>query len=263
MGEGVVLGGLAGKRVVVTAAASGIGRAIAAAFLDAGARVHACDIDAPALAAFANAAPGLGHTVADVAVPTEVDRLFDAAEAGLGGLDILINNAGIAGPTAPVEAVAIEDWRRTIAVNLDGQFLCLRRAVPLLKAAGGGAIVNLSSAAGLFGFPLRTPYAASKWAIVGLTKSLSIELGPHAIRVNAICPGPVSGPRIDRVIAADAKARGVDPEEVRDGYVSRLSLRQFIPPEDVAAMALYLCSDAGARISGQALAVDADTHTLA
>ena len=150
-----MLESLAEKRVVVTAAATGIGHAIARGFLDAGARVHICDVDSEALAAFQ--APGLGGTVADVADEAAVDRLFDDALDRLGGLDVLVNNAGIAGPTGQVETLDPEDWRRTIAVNLDGQFYCLRRAVPLPKQAGGGSIVNLSSTAGLFGFPLRTP----------------------------------------------------------------------------------------------------------
>src|SRR5690606_36361061 len=130
--------------------------------------------------------------------------LFEAAAGSLGGLDVLVNNAGVAGPTLPVEKISDEDWRRTQAVNLDGQFFCVRRAVPLLREAGGGSIVNLSSAAGRFGFPLRTPYSASKWAVVGFSRSLAMELGPDGIRVNALCPGAVQGERIDRVIAAKA-----------------------------------------------------------
>ncbi|MCH7555510.1 MAG: SDR family oxidoreductase [Proteobacteria bacterium] len=254
---------LEGKRAVVTAGADGIGRAIARAFMAAGARVHVCDVDGEKLAAFEAEAPSLGATLADVADPAQVDRLFMDAAAALGGLDILINNAGIAGPTGPIESLTPEDWRRCIDVNLNGQFYCLRRAVPLLRAAGGGSIVNLSSSAGLLGFPNRTPYAASKWAVVGITKSLAIELGPDHIRVNAICPGSVAGERIDRVIAADAGLRGLTPAEVRAEYAGSMSLGTFIDPEDIAAMALFICSDAGAKISGQALAVDGNTESLA
>ena len=254
---------LEGKRAVVTAGADGIGRAIARTFMAAGARVHICDAAEDKLAAFQAEAPGLGATLADVADQAQVDRLFIDAEAALGGLDILVNNAGIAGPTGPIESMTPEDWRRTIDVNLNGQFYCLRRAVPLLKAAGGGSIVNLSSTAGIFGFANRAPYAASKWAVIGLTKSLAIELGGDHIRVNAICPGSVSGERIDRVIAADARQRGLTPAEVRAEYQRSMSLRTFVDPEDIAAMALFVCSDAGAKISGQALAVDGNTETLA
>ena len=187
--------GLEGKRAIVTAGAGGIGRAIARALMAAGARVHICDVDEAGIAAFEAAAPGLGATLADVADEAQVDRLFDEAEAALGGLDILINNAGIAGPTGPIENLDPGEWRRCIDVNLIGHFYCLRRAVPLLRAAGGGSIVNLSSTAGILGFANRSPYAASKWAVVGLTKSLAIELGGDRIRVNAICPGAVSVPR--------------------------------------------------------------------
>lgn len=255
---------LKGKRVVVTAAASGIGREIAEGFLGAGARVFVCDVDSAVLAKFLGSHEDLEGLVADVAEPEQVAGLFEAAEAALGGLDVLVNNAGVAGPTAPLEEVAFEDWRRTLAVNLDGMFLCLRRGVPLLKAAGpGGAIVNLSSAAGRFGFPRRTPYAASKWGVIGLTKSLAHELGPLGIRVNAICPGAVAGPRIDRVIAAEAAASGRDEAEVRASYAQVSALRSFVEPEDIASMTLFLCSEAGARISGQAISVDAYTDTLA
>ncbi len=146
---------------------------------------------------------------------------------------------------------------------MNGQFYCLKRAIPLLRAAGGGSIVNLSSTAGIMGCPNRAPYAASKWAVVGLTKSLAIELGKDHIRVNAICPGSVSGDRIDRVIAAEAGMRGVAPEDVRGEFERSMSLRTFVDPEDIAAMALFVCSDAGAKVSGQALAVDGNTETLA
>lgn len=251
-----------GLRVMVTAGAAGIGRAIALAFADNGARVHVSDVDAAALDAFARECPDAALHRADVASVTQVDGLFDAAEASLGGLDVLINNAGIAGPTARVEDIDPADWDRTLAININGQFYCARRAVPMLRAAGGGSIVNLSSTAGLMGFPLRTPYAASKWAVVGFTKSLAMELGEFGIRVNAICPGAVAGPRIDRVIAADAEARGLPVETVRESVMSQNSLRQFIPPEAIAEQALFLSSPAGSMITGQAIAVDGDTHTL-
>ncbi len=253
---------LTDKRVVITAGASGIGRAMTEAFRAAGARVHICDVDLAGLDETKVANPGLGTTVADVADPAQVAHLFEEAEQDLGGLDIMINNAGIAGPTAPLEEVAIEDWRRTLAIDLDGAFHCLRHAIPLLKQAGGGSIINMSSTAGLMGYPLRTPYVAAKWALVGVTKSLAVELGPHGIRVNAICPGSIDGPRMDRVIAAESAARGVTPDEVHASYVRGCSLRTFIQAEDIAEMALFLASDAGGKISGQALAVDGHTESL-
>jgi NAD(P)-dependent dehydrogenase (short-subunit alcohol dehydrogenase family) len=254
--------GLAGRRVLVTAGAAGIGRTIAAAFLSQGARVWICDIDPEPLAETRSAHPGLLASRTDVAHEAAVDAMFEALGQAFGGLDFLINNAGIAGPTGPVETLDPAGWRRCVSVNLDGAFLCARRAVPLLKAAGGGALVNISSTAGLMGYPLRTPYAAAKWAVIGLTRSLAIELGPFGIRANAICPGPVEGARMARVIQAEAAARRVSEEEVRRGYVQTTSMRSFIPPDDIAAMALFLCSDLGASISGQAIAVDGNTETL-
>jgi NAD(P)-dependent dehydrogenase (short-subunit alcohol dehydrogenase family) len=256
-----------GLRVLVTAAAAGIGRAIATAFITNGARVHICDLADDRLAECKAALPEIGITRADVADPSQVDRLFDEAVAHLGGLDVLVNNAGIAGPTGPVEDLDPAEWDRTIAVNLNSQFYCARRAVPLLKAAAatngkGGAIINISSNAGLFGYPLRTPYAASKWAIIGLTKSLAMELGSFGIRVNAICPGPVEGPRIDRVIAARAESRGVSFDEMRETYLQINSLHTFIQAEEIGNLALFLCSDLGRKISGQALAIDGSTETL-
>jgi NAD(P)-dependent dehydrogenase (short-subunit alcohol dehydrogenase family) len=252
----------AALRVLITAAATGIGRAIAEGFLARGDRVHVCDVDPDALAAFHAARPEAGLSLADVAVEADVDRLFEDAAGYLGGLDVLVNNAGIAGPTAPVEEVAYDDWRRCLAVNLDGAFLCARRAAPILKAQGAGAIVNLSSTAGLFGYPNRAPYCAAKWAVLGLTKTLAMELGPHGVRVNAICPGSVEGPRMARVIAAEAAVTGRSEAQVQAGYERSVSLRTFVTPEDIAAMVLFLCSPAGRRISGQALAVDGHTESL-
>lgn len=255
--------GLTNTRVIITAGGAGIGRATARAFHAAGARVHICDVDAATLADAQAELPGLGVSEADVSDPDQVDRLFDAALDALGGLDVLVNNAGIAGPTALLEDCEPAEWRRTLAVNLDGQFYCLRRAIPALKAAGGGAIVNLASTAGLYGYPRRGPYVASKWAVVGLTKSLAIELGPSGIRVNAICPGSIEGARMDRVIASEAAATGASEEEVRQAYVRNTSMRCFIDAEDIANMAVFLCSPAGAKVSGQALAVDGHTESLA
>jgi NAD(P)-dependent dehydrogenase (short-subunit alcohol dehydrogenase family) len=253
---------LAGQRALVTAGASGIGRVIARRLAAAGARIFVCDVDDKALSAFLAENPGAGGVNADVADPVQVDRLFDTAAAALGGLDILVNNAGIAGPTQKVEDIAIGDWDRCVAINLNGMFYCTRRGVPLLKAAGGGSIVNLSSVAGRLGYPLRTPYAASKWAVVGLTKSLAMELGPDGIRVNCIQPGLVAGPRIDRVIQAKADAFGIGYEEMKQRLLKTVSLRRMVTAEDVAEMALFVCSPAGANITGQALSVCGDHQVL-
>ena len=252
-----------GMRVLVTAGAAGIGLAFATTFADAGARVFVCDIDSHALDALRAARPTIGSCVADVALPAQVDALFDAAAGYLGGLHVLINNARIAGPTAPVEAIAIAEWERTIAVDLNGMFYCTRRAVPLLKEAGGGSIINLSSVAGRLGYPLRTPYAAAKWAVVGFTKSLAMELGPANIRVNAIQPGFVEGERIERVVAAKAQALGVSAEDYRRQLLSKVSLRRSVGPQDIANLALFLAGAAGRNISGQALSVCGNVETLA
>jgi NAD(P)-dependent dehydrogenase (short-subunit alcohol dehydrogenase family) len=249
------------QRVLITAAATGIGWAIAEKFLEQGAQVHICDISQADLATCQAAWPTLGLTQADVSDPTQVDRLFQEVEASMAGLDVLVNNVGIAGPTAPVEDVSIEAWLTTLAVNLHSHFYCTRKAVPLLKAAKGGAIINISSTAGLMGYPWCSPYATSKWALIGLTKTLAMELGEFNIRVNAVCPGSVAGPRMDRVIAAEAQARNVSEAVVREGYQRQASLRTFVQATDIANMVLFLCSAAGAKISGQALSVDGHVET--
>lgn len=250
------------QRVLITAAASGIGLAMADAFLAAGARVFICDVNAHALQAALAARAGLAGMVCDVSDEQQVAEFFAQGTAYLGGLDIVVSNAGVAGPTANVEDISLADWRNCLAVNLDSAFLCARLAAPLLRAQGSGSIINMSSTAGLFGFPRRAPYAAAKWAIRGLTRTLAQELGPAGVRVNCICPGSVSGERIDRVIAAEALKTGRSEAEVRHEAVQAASLKTLISPEDIAALALFLTSSAGARISGQELAVDGHTETL-
>jgi NAD(P)-dependent dehydrogenase (short-subunit alcohol dehydrogenase family) len=246
---------LKGRRVLVTAGAAGIGLAITRAFAAQGARAHICDVDDAALRRCREALPGVTQTRADVASVEDVERLFADVQRHLGGLDILVNNAGIAGPTAKVEDIRPQDWERCIAVDLNGMFYCTRKAMPLIKAAGGGSIINLSSIAGRFGFAMRTPYSAAKWAVVGFTQSLAVEAGPDGVRVNCIQPGIVEGERVERIMAAKAEQLGVSPEEVRARMVEGIALKTTVSAEDIANTALFLASDAGRHISGQAISV--------
>ncbi len=254
---------LENSTVLITAGASGIGRVIAEAFLLQGAKVHIADISQQAIDTCLADNPNLTASLCDVSVATEVADAFDAFSEQHDHLDILVNNAGIAGPTAPVEDIDPQDWDKTLAVDLTGTFLVTQHAVPLLKQNAGGAIINMSSSAGLFGCPLRSPYVAAKWAIVGLTKTWAMELGPDNIRVNAICPGSVTGPRIDAVIERDATGRGMEPEQVRSVYQRQSSLRKFVDARDVANVVVFLASEQGSGISGQALGVDGHTESLA
>jgi NAD(P)-dependent dehydrogenase (short-subunit alcohol dehydrogenase family) len=247
-----------GLRVLVTAGAAGIGRVIARTFTEHGARVHICDIDEKALAGTKKQLPAVSQTVADVSRLDDVDRLFVDVKKNLHGLDVLVNNAGIAGPTAKVEDIRPEDWDRCIAVDINAMFYCTRKAMPLIKEAGGGSIINMSSTAGRLGFPLRSPYAAAKWAVVGFTKTLAAEAGPQKVRVNCIQPGVVEGDRIDRVVAAKAEASGVKADKVRADMLATTSLRSTVTAQDVANMALFLATAPGRHITGQAISVCAD-----
>lgn len=251
-----------GLRVLITAGAGGIGRAMTEVFYKAGARLHVCDVVQSSIDETKSAFPGVTASLTDVSRIDEVERLFADVQSNLGGLDCLINNAGIAGPTGKVEEIDVADWERCIAVDLNGMFYCTRLAVPMLKKSGGGSIINLSSAAGRLGFPYRTPYAAAKWGVVGFSKSLSMEVGEHKIRVNAIQPGVVEGARIDKVIADKARAVGISFEEQRRISLERVSMKQMVSPYDIANMALYLASPAGAAVTGQALSVCAGVEML-
>jgi NAD(P)-dependent dehydrogenase (short-subunit alcohol dehydrogenase family) len=250
------------QRVMITAGGAGIGRAIAEAFSDSGAKVHVCDVDARALRELVEARPGIIASTVDVSDESAVDRWFDGALADLGGLDVLVNNAGTKGPTGYVEDLQLDDWRNCLNVCLDAQFLCTRRAVPLMKAQRSGSIVNISSTAGLFGYGLRTPYAAAKWAVIGFTKSLAIELGPFDVRVNAICPGAVEGVRMERVARAEAESRNVPIDVVNREYVQSQSIKRFVKPSEIADMCVFLASPASRMVTGQAIAVDGHTETF-
>lgn len=253
---------MSNKRVaLVTAGASGIGRAIAERFLADGVSVHICDLDLAALEACSGELPGITSTCCDVSDAAQVDRLFADLKELYDRLDILVNNVGIAGPTKPVEDILPADWDRTIAVDLSSAFYVTRLAAPLLKESRG-SIVNMASNAALFGFPLRSPYTAAKWALIGLTKTWAMELGPQGVNVNALCPGSVNGSRIEAVIDRDAEERGVSPDEIRDVYQRQSSMRVFVDAGDIAQTVHFLCSPAGHHISGQALGIDGHTEGL-
>lgn len=265
------------RRVLITAGANGIGLELARAFAATGARVMVCDVSIAALESLPIALPGAFGQWADVSREDDVAALFDTVDQRLGGLDVLVNNAGVAGPSGPLEGITLADWERTLAVNLTGQFLCARQAIPRLRAAqaqrveaaagqglawGRACIINLSSAAGQLGMPGRAAYSASKWAVVGLSKTLALELGPEGIRVNAILPGAVEGPRIRAVMSARAQATGRPVEQVARDYTSQSALGRLVTAQDIAQMAVFVASDAAASITGQSLAVDGLTQAL-
>jgi NAD(P)-dependent dehydrogenase (short-subunit alcohol dehydrogenase family) len=245
------------KRVLVTAGANGIGRVIAQGFADAGWRVWVTDIDDTALA---SCPAGWRTSRVDVSDPEAMAALFESIRQGWDGLDTLCANAGIAGETALLEDQEIAAFRRCLDVNLFGAILAVRGALPMMKAARSGCILFTGSTSGIFGTPYRAPYVASKWAINGLMKTVAMEAGPFGIRANVLAPGCVEGPRIDCVIAREAAAKGTTPEAVRTAYLGGTSLQSFSRPEDVAAMALFLASESGARISGQVMVIDGHTE---
>jgi len=251
---------LAGKVALVTGGSRGIGAAIAKRLAAEGASIaltYSKGADAAASVVEAIEHDG-GKGVAIQADAADADAVRNAVETTVetfGRLDVLVNNAGIAGPTARVEDIRPEDWDRCIAVDLNGMFYCTRKAMPMIKAAGGGSIINLSSAAGRLAFPMRTPYSAAKWAVVGFTQSLAAEAGPEKVRVNCIQPGVVEGERIERVIEAKAKGLGVDKEEVRRRLLEGVSMHTTVTAQDIANMALFLATEAGRHISGQAISV--------
>jgi NAD(P)-dependent dehydrogenase (short-subunit alcohol dehydrogenase family) len=252
---------LADLRVVVTAGASGIGHSIAETLLAEGASVALCDVDADAVAAV-----DLGDRcrawVADVSSTGSVDRFMAEALEWLGGIDVLVNNAGIAGPGGRIEDLDPDEATRVMDIDVSSMFRTSRHAIPPMVDQASGVIVNLSSTAGLDGFPYRSPYAAAKWAVIGLTKTMAMELGEFGIRVNAICPGSINGPRMDHVIDLEAQASGRTADDIRRGFERQVSLQTFIDPEDIANTVAFLASPLGAKITGQALPVDGHTESM-
>ena len=246
---------LKGLRALVTGGGSGIGRVIADCLLREGASVIAADLDA-------STKPDV---VADVSTTAGVDSLFGVVRDQLGGLDLLVNNVGVAGPTAAVENMDPDEFDRCVQICLGSAFRCTRAAVPLLREGSSDrqrSIINISSTAGLFGYPLRSPYVAAKWGVIGMTKTWAMELGPAGIRVNAICPGSVGGPRMDGVIEREAATVGLPERDIRAAYEGQVSMRSFIDASDIGEVIVFLASPAARFINGQAFAVDGHTETL-
>lgn len=244
------------QRVLITAGASGIGLEIARAFKATGASVFVCDIDEATLERAGQ--EGFIPARCDMSKRIEIEHMVPAAVAALDGLDVLVNNAGIAGLTLPVDQYPPDDWDKVVAVNLTAMFDVARLAIPHLKKSKAGVIINLSSIAGRYGFPNRSPYAATKWGVIGLTKTLAMELGEWGIRANAIAPGAVEGDRIERVFAGRAQISGRSMDEVRAEAMAAQSIKAMIDPKDIAALAVFLASPAAKSISGQVIPIDND-----
>jgi NAD(P)-dependent dehydrogenase (short-subunit alcohol dehydrogenase family) len=255
---GLIGSGIMSQRVLITAGAAGIGREFVRAFTAKGAKVFVCDIDEKALAALAKEIPGLIARRCDMASRAEIERMVPDAVAALGGLDVLINNAGIAGLTLPIAEYPPDDWDKVVAVNLTGMFDVSRLAIPHLKKSKAGCIINMSSIAGRYGFANRSPYAATKWGVIGLTKTLAMELGEWGIRANAIAPGAVEGERIVRVFQGRAQISGRSLDDVKADALAAASIKAMIDPKDIAQLAVFLASDAAKSISGQVIPIDND-----
>ncbi len=246
------------QRVLITAGAAGIGREFARAFAANGAKIFICDIDETNLAAMEKEIPGLTAQRCDIGVRADIERMVPAAIAALGGLDVLINNAGIAGLTLPIEQYPPDDWDKVMLVNLTSMFDVSRLCIPHLKQSKAGVIINMTSIAGRYGFENRSPYAATKWGVIGFTKTLAMELGQWGIRANAIAPGAVDGDRIQRVFQGRAQISGRSMEEVQADAFAAGSIKSFVDPKDIAQLAVFLASPAAKSISGQVVPIDND-----
>ena len=245
-------------KVLITAGASGIGKHIAAAFLAAGDDVYVCDINADGLKSAVLELKGLKTGICDVGNRGQIETMVADAANKLGGIDVLVNNAGISGPTASVQDVDPDAWEQVLKVDLTGTFNVTKNAIPHLIRSGKGVIVIMSSAAGRFGYPNRSPYSTVKWGLIGFMKTLSMELGEHNIRANAILPGAVDGDRIQRVFEGRAKATGKTVDEIKSISMMNQSLQYLVDPDDIGALAVFLASDAAKSISGQIFPIDGD-----
>jgi NAD(P)-dependent dehydrogenase (short-subunit alcohol dehydrogenase family) len=246
---------------VVTGGGKGIGRHVALRLARGGMDVSLAGLDTAALASTVAEVEALGRRAlaveADVSSEEQVAALAARTRERLGPACVLVNNAGIAGPTAPLHQVSRADWDNVLAVNLTGAFLCCRAFLPDMLERRCGKIVNVSSMAGKTGYALRSHYAASKWGMIGLTRSLALEAGPCNVQVNAICPGPVEGERMRRVIRARAAELRQSEAEVERTYLAGTALGRMVPPEEVAELVAFLASPAADNITGQAIDISA------
>jgi NAD(P)-dependent dehydrogenase (short-subunit alcohol dehydrogenase family) len=249
------------RRVIVTGGASGIGARIAERFAELGDKVAICDANPDAVAAFAKSHPTIRAEIANVAQADAMDVFLSAIEEEWGGVDVVFANAGTGGPAARIEDISPADWRDCLAVNLDGAFLTCRWAARVMRAQGSGLIVLTSSTSGQWGHPHRSPYATAKWGILGLMKTLAMELGPAGVRVNAICPGAVEGERMERMLANQSRASGRDPDTIRAAYAEGTSLRTWVTADDIADAGIWLASSGASKVTGQALTIDGHTET--
>jgi len=256
---------LKNKKIVISAGASGIGWATAKVCLSKGANVYLCDIDLKNINKirkhFLNN-KRLFVYECDASDEYDVENFFNKIGKKTKKIDSLINNVGVAGPTGTIEKLNSEDWERTLKVNVISHFYFTKLAIPMLKKNKGGSIINISSGAGIMGFPLRSPYAASKWAVVGMTKTLAMELGKYKIRVNAICPGTIKGNRMIKVIKDKANFLKVAKKKIEKEFVSMASMNCWIYEEDIGKMCSFLTSEESERISGQVIAVDGNAIRL-
>jgi|TARA_B110000495_G_C23009451_1_gene596886 NAD(P)-dependent dehydrogenase (short-subunit alcohol dehydrogenase family) len=259
----MALNSLKNKIIIISAGASGIGLATAKICLSRGAFVYICDIDIKSLSKL-NKNPlkdkRLFTYKCDASNEDDVINFFKKIKKKTKKIDSLINNVGISGPTGTLDKLKSKDWEKTIQVDINSHFYFTKQAIPLIKKSKNGSIINISSTAGILGFPLRTPYAASKWAIVGITKSLAMELGKFNIRVNAVCPGTIKGKRMKRVIKEKAKFMKKNPKNIEKDFVSMSSMKKWIFEEDIGKMCAFLISEDSSKVSGQVIAVDGHTE---
>ena len=253
------------KKIIISAGASGIGWATAKICLSKGAYVYLCDIDNKSLNKIKKhplANKKLFYYECDASDEDDVSNFFSQVNKKTKKIDALINNVGVAGPTGTIEKLSSEDWEKTLKINVISHFYFAKLAIPMLKKNKGGSIINISSGAGIMGFPLRSPYAASKWAVIGLTKTLAMELGKFKIRVNAICPGTIKGDRMIRVIRDKAKFLKVSKKKIEKDFISMASMNCWINEEDIGKMCSYLISSDGEKISGQAIPIDGNATRM-